>query len=131
MSFLRANLETILIIALGAVLGANLRYFINVWAVQRWGVLFPWGTLIVNAAGSFMIGFFLTLISTRMTVDPRWRIFFATGFLGSFTTFSAFTYESIALVQEGNWAAGAANLLGGGLLGLVATLAGIWLGRLV
>src|SRR5207253_1193603 len=90
-----------LVIALGASLGANLRFAVSTWAAAQFGLLFPWGTLIINVTGSLVIGFFLTAISEQTTMSPLWRLFFATGFLGGYTTFSAFSYECLELLRTG------------------------------
>ena len=124
-------MQTILLISLGAVLGANLRYWFGLWAGQRWGTQYPFATLFINLTGSLILGFFITVISQRFLVDPRWRVFFAVGFLGSYTTFSTYTYESIALLLAGNWSYGLFNLLGSAILGGLAVILGIILGRLV
>ncbi len=125
------NLQTVLLISLGAVLGANLRYWFGLWAGQRWGAQFPIGTMIINLTGSLILGFFMTVITGRFLIDARWRIFFAIGFLGSYTTFSTYPYESISLLMAGNWTGGLLNLLGGAVLGGVSAILGVVLGRLV
>jgi CrcB protein len=127
---LSSNVQTVLWISLGSVLGANLRYWLGGWIAQRWGAQFPYATLLINLTGSLIIGFFITLISGRFLVDPRWRIFFAVGFLGSYTTFSTYTYESVMLLMAGNWAPGLFNLFGSALLGALAVILGMALGRL-
>jgi fluoride exporter len=132
MDFLRSkNVQTVILISLGAVLGANLRYWFGVWAGQRWGTQYPIATFIINLTGSLVIGFFLTLVSERFLVDPRWRVFFAVGFLGSYTTFSTYTYESVRLLMTGNWSVGLFNLFGSAILGGFAAIVGIILGRLI
>jgi len=123
------NVETVLLISIGAVLGANLRYWLGVWVGQRWGTQYPIATLIINLTGSLILGFFITMITERFLIDPRWRVFFAIGFLGSYTTFSSYTYESIALIMSGNWAWGLFNLLGSSILGGTAVVVGILLSR--
>jgi|UniRef100_A0A7C4KJ20 CrcB protein len=125
------SLETFLLISLGAVLGANLRYWVGGWAAERLGAQFPFGTLMINLTGSLILGFFLTLATQRFLIDPRWRVFFTIGFLGSYTTFSTYTYESVALMTTGHWVTGLLNLLGSALLGGLAAGVGVWLGRLV
>ena len=88
--------------------------------------------MIINIAGSLILGFFVTVITERfMMRDPRWRVFFAIGFLGSYTTFSTYTYESITLLMQGNWSLGIFNLLGSAILGGLAAVLGIVLGRWV
>ncbi len=125
------NLETFLIISLGALLGANLRYWLGGAIAQRWGTTFPLGTLVINLTGSLVLGFFTTLITERFLVDPRWRLFFAIGFLGSYTTFSTYTYESLNLLMNGSWLLGLLNLLGSSLLGILCAAVGVILGRMV
>lgn len=123
------DVQTILLISLGAVLGANLRYWFGLWVGQRWGG-FPIATLLINLSGSLILGLFVTLVSERFLIDPRWRVFFAIGFLGSYTTFSTYTYESVALLLAGNWGLGLFNLLGSAVLGGLAAVAGVILGRM-
>jgi CrcB protein len=81
--------------------------------------------------GSLILGFFLMLTTERLLIDPRWRTVFAVGFLGAYTTFSTYTYESVSLIQAGRWELGVLNLLGGALLGALAAGAGMLLGRWV
>lgn len=124
-------MEQFFLISLGAVLGANLRYWVADWAGQRWGSSFPFGTLLINLTGSLLLGIFLTLIGERYITDPRWRSFFALGFLGSYTTFSTYTFESMNLILKGQELTGLVNLFGSALLGGLAVLLGIWIGKLV
>ncbi len=125
------SMQTFLFISLGAVLGANLRYWLGLWIAQHWGAQFPIATLVINLTGSFLLGFFITLVTQRFLVDPGWRLFFAIGFLGSYTTFSTYTYESIMLWTAGNWISGSLNLFGSSFLGGLAALGGIILARLI
>lgn len=118
-----------LLISLGAILGANARYWLGGWAAEKFGASFPYGTLIINLSGSFILGFFLTLISERFIVDPAWRWLIAIGFLGSYTTFSTYTYESLTLLLGGQARLGWLNLLGNAFFGALASLGGILLGR--
>ena len=131
MAFLNGKeFQTFLLISIGAVLGANLRFWFGAWAGQRWGTQYPIATLLINLAGSLILGFFITLLSERFLIDPRWRTFFAIGFLGSFTTFSTYTYESITLFMAGSWLPGMTHLLGSAVLGGLAALLGVVLARL-
>ena len=120
-----------LIVGLGGFLGACARYALGVWAAQRWGPGFPYGTLIINVSGSLALGFLLAATAARFDVDPRWRLLVGVGFLGAYTTFSTFTYESVQLLLAGQLWPGLANLLGSNLLGLAAAVLGIALGRRV
>ena len=83
------------------MLGANLRFLVSTWAVEHWGADFPYGTLIVNVTGAFAVGVVLALLSERLDISPVWRLFFVTGFLGGYTTFSAYAWETLALAEQG------------------------------
>ncbi|MGC8855768.1 MAG: fluoride efflux transporter CrcB [Anaerolineae bacterium] len=122
-------MDKFLIIAAGALLGANARYWLGGWIAQRLGTLFPYGNLVINLSGSFLLGFFITLATERFLLDPRWRLLVAIGFLGSYTTFSSYTYESVEMLLKGEIGLGILNLFGSSILGALAVLAGIWLGR--
>lgn len=124
-------MSNFLIISVGAVLGANARYWIGGWAARQFGTGFPYGNLIINLSGSFILGLFMTLVTGRYIVDARWRILLAIGFLGSYTTFSSYTYESVSLMLAGQWRLGLMNLFGSAGLGAGAVAAGIFMGRLL
>jgi len=111
----------------GAVLGANLRLIVSTWATDQWGLAFPYGTFLVNVSGCFVIGLFLALIGSRVDVDPLWRLFFATGFLGGYTTFSSYAWETLVLADAGAWARAGAYVLGSNAVGLL----GVWLGSTI
>src|SRR5436190_9069280 len=118
----RQQIETFVIIGLGGVIGANLRYWVSTWAVQHLGAAFPWGTLIINFTGSALLGFFLGWASNQTTLDPRVKLLIATGFFGAYTTFSTYANESILLLRSSAWILAAANILGTNLLCLVGAL---------
>ncbi len=124
-------LSHFLIISLGAILGANARYWVSGWASERFGASFPYGNLIINLTGSFLLGLFMTLVTERFIIDPRWRVLIAIGFLSSFTTFSSYTYESLALLLAGQWKLGLLNLFGSSALGGIAVTLGVLLGRVL
>jgi CrcB protein len=110
-------------IAAGAVLGANARYLVSLYVTERFGTALPYGTLLINVSGSLVIGFFLTLVSERLPVNPLWRLFFATGFLGAYTTFSSYTYGAAALLREGAYLTALTYLfssVGGEMIGVLA-----------
>jgi CrcB protein len=115
-------------ISLGAVIGANLRYFAVHW-FARLGTAFPWGTLVVNVTGSFILGFFLGWAIDRTLPDPRWRLLVAVGFCGGYTTYSSFAYEAVALFEQGQWLSSATYLLLTNVLSVAAVLAGVALAR--
>ena len=120
-----------LYISAGAVIGANLRYLVSLWASQRWGVGFPYGTFLVNITGCLLIGLFFGLGATRINISPELRLFFAVGFLGAYTTFSSFSYESINLLRSGDLLLSMVNIVGSNLVGLLAVIAGLWVARLL
>ncbi len=121
----------ILWVGLGGFLGANARYLLGGWIAARMGTLFPYGTFVINITGSFILGFFLAFIQDRLWIHPSARLLFSIGFVGAYTTFSTFTYETIALVQNGQLLLAAINCVGSVVAGLVAVFAGIVLGRAV
>ena len=115
---------TYLAISVGAVLGANLRYLLGGWIADRWGASFPVGTLVINVTGSFAIAIVLTLVTERVAAPPWVRPMVAIGFLGSYTTFSTFSYETLALARDGAWAMAGLNII----LSVAASLVGVYLG---
>lgn len=119
-----------LLVGLGGFLGANARYLVANWIGRRYGMSLPYGTLIINVSGSFVIGLFVVLVTERFIVHPHWRLFFAVGFLGAYTTFSTFSFESLALMKNGFWLLSLLNIVGSVVLGLMATLSGVMLARL-
>lgn len=125
------TLEKILLISVGAILGANARYWIGDWIAQRWGTSFPYGTFIINVTGSLLIGFFISLTTERISIDPRWRYMVVVGFLGAYTTFSTYTLESMNLFERGQWQLGLVDVLGSVIIGLIAVGLGMMLGRLL
>jgi fluoride exporter len=111
-------------VAVGAMLGANLRFVVGNSVADRWGTDFPYGTFAINVSGAFVIGVFLAFVTDRVGINPLWRLFFATGFLGGYTTFSSYTWEALLLAQGGAWLRAAAYVLGSNAVGQL----GVWLG---
>jgi CrcB protein len=122
-------MQTFLLISFGAILGANCRYWVGNLMARWLGGAFPYGTLLINFSGSFLLGLLMALFMEHFVAEPRWRILLVVGFLGSYTTFSSYAYESVALILNGQFWLGTFNLLGSSLLGGVAVLAGMSLGR--
>jgi fluoride exporter len=121
---------TYLWVALGGAVGAASRFAVAQWAGARWGLAFPWGTLAVNLTGSLLIGLVMTLLLVR-GADPTYRLVLVTGFLGGYTTFSAFSFETLSLLEARRWDAAALYVAGSIGLGLLATALGLGLGRLL
>jgi len=122
-------LKDFLTISLAAIVGANLRYVISRLAVREFGPVFPYGTLVINVVGSFIVGLFVIWTTERVLIDPRWRLLVAVGFCGSFTTFSGYAFESMSLFERGQWGLMLANIFSNNLLCLGAALAGMAVAR--
>jgi fluoride exporter len=118
-------------IGLGGFIGANTRYLLQQWAANRWGADFPYGTLLINVSGSFVIGLFLPLATGRLALPPEARLFVAVGFLGGYTTFSSFSYETLGLLEQGQWGPAALYFLGNTGLGMLGVFLGVVLARLI
>ena len=124
-------MNDILVISIGAILGANARWIISRFAARILGPVFPYGTLFINVTGSFMVGFFMIWTTERVLLDPRWRLLIVVGFCGAFTTFSSFAFETMAYFEQGQWLLLFANFASNNLLCLGAALAGMALARAV
>ena len=118
-------------ISLSAIVGANSRYIISRYAARFLGPVFPYGTLIINVAGSFVVGLFLIWTTERVLIDPRWRLLVVIGFCGGFTTFSSYAFETMAYFEQGQWLLMTTNILANNLLSLAAAMAGMALARVL
>ena len=125
------NLLNVIWISVGAVVGANARYFLSRWVARIFSANFPYGTLLINVTGSLLLGFFMAWTTERVLADPRWRLLVAIGFCGSYTTFSSYAFETAAYFEQGHWWFYAGNLIANNVLCLAATLAGIAAARAV
>jgi len=115
------------IIGLGGFLGAVARYAVALWIGQRWGRIFPFGTFVVNVSGSFCISLFMSLFTEKFMVNPQIRLFLVIGFLGAYTTFSTFEYETGNLIKDGEWFIALANVI----LSVIAGFVALKLGELI
>jgi CrcB protein len=118
-------------VGLGGFLGANARYLLGGFISERWGAVFPLGTFVINVTGSFILGFFMAYAQDRPWVEPGARLLFAVGFVGAYTTFSTFEYETMRLIQEREMLLAMVNIFGSLLSGAVAVFAGFILGELI
>jgi CrcB protein len=112
-------------IALGGALGALARYGLSGWVQGGAAGTFPWGTMVVNVLGCFLLGFAFRLLQLS-TLPPALRAAVTVGFLGAFTTFSTFSLEAVGLLQEERWARAAGYVGGSVALGFAALVLGIW-----
>ena len=112
-----------LYLAAGGVIGTLARYGLGQWIPGWAGAGFPWHTFVINVAGSLVLGFAMRAFET-LPVAPEVRGFVAVGLCGAFTTFSTFSYETVALMQEGHWARASLYAAGSVALGLLAVFAG-------
>lgn len=120
-----------ILVGAGGFAGAVSRYVLS-GVVNRWfGIRFPMGTLAVNVLGSFILAFLLSFLMERAFAGPQLRLFWAVGFLGAFTTFSTFAYETDVLVREGSFAVASVNILSNVLAALLAVRIGIYLQRML
>ncbi len=120
----RQQIETFLIIGLGGVIGANVRYWVSGWAADHLGQIFPWGTLIINFTGSALLGVFNGWATNHTPLDPRIRLLIAIGFFGAYTTYSTYANESVALLRGSDWIGAVGNILGTNLLCIGGALLG-------
>ena len=124
------GLSRVVVLSIGGALGVNVRYWLGV-LIARWtGPRFPWSTVAINVSGSFAIGLGAVVLAHRWP-DPLARLFVLTGFLGGYTTFSAFAFESLAMWERGDRGLAAANAIGSLAAGLVAVALGVAAGRAI
>ncbi len=119
------------LIGLGGFAGAIARYVVDGAVADRTSGAFPWGTLAVNLTGSFALGLLFALTAERAILPAEIRGPLLIGFIGAYTTFSTFMLESWRLVEDGVFGLALANLVGSVLLGMIAVVAGLTLGRLL
>lgn len=122
-------MESYVWIAVGSALGGIARYFCSGIAAQMIGEVFPWGTLIVNVVGSFIIGFFnaLTGPDGRIFISSIARQFVMVGFCGGYTTFSSFSLQTLNLMNDGEWFAAGSNVGGS----VICCLFAVWAGHIL
>jgi CrcB protein len=121
-------MQQILFIVIGGSLGALTRYGLSKYISQSIQGIFPWGTLVINLTGSFLIGFFFELFDRAM-IPAEWRNIITIGFLGAYTTFSTYSLETLSLLQTGEIKAGLLNILMSNLLGIGLVFTGMQFSR--
>lgn len=116
-----------LAVAVGGALGAIARYAINNSFLVGWFQPFPFPTFFINVTGSLLIGFVFALFTQKMVVGEYWQIFLTVGFLGAYTTFSTFEFETLMLIREKKLSFAMLYVLLSVIVGFAAVLAGVWL----
>lgn len=124
-------MQLVLAIAAGGALGAVSRHFVSSAVAKMAGIGFPIGTLSVNIMGSLLMGLLVTVFAHKVDLSTDVRSFLTVGFLGSFTTFSTYSMETVLLVQRGDWTGAALYSVGSLIVGVLALMVGLWLGRLL
>ncbi len=114
-------------VMLGGATGSLTRYMVGTAIMTRVGGRFPLGTVFINITGSFLIGFIMTLLTERLNPNPNWRLLLVVGFLGGYTTFSSFEWETLGLVRDGSRWLGLLNVVGSVLMGYIA----VWFGAAI
>src|SRR5436309_12023951 len=125
------RLNRYVMIALGGALGALARYQLAAMIQARVPLGFPWGTFVVNVTGCLVMGVAATLLTDRLVVHPNWRFLIPIGFIGAYTTFSTFEFETFRAVTDGAWLVAATNVAGSCLAGYVSLWAGFVAARVL
>lgn len=118
-----------LVVAIGGALGAMSRYAVGLLIATFWTFDFPLATLLINVSGSLILGFFSTFAAERMAIDPLWRLLIATGFVGAYTTFSTFEFETQRLTESGAFGWALLNLVTSVVAGFAAVQLGVLVAR--
>ncbi|MBE0485849.1 fluoride efflux transporter CrcB [Marinobacter sp.] len=114
-----------LAVSVGAVIGANLRWALGLWLNASYHAI-PWGTLVANLSGGWMVGLLIGYFTQSSALAPEWRLFAITGLCGGLTTFSTFSLEMFAALQEGKWAMAMTGILAHVLGSLLMTALGFY-----
>ena len=122
-------MTNLLLVAAGGAIGASLRHLSGIAALRLFGAGFPWGTLFVNVFGSFLMGLFIAWMVKKTGVSNDVRLFMATGILGGFTTFSAFSLDVANMVERGAMSSAFIYIAASVIISLAAVFIGLWFGR--
>ena len=117
-------MDRYLMVVVGGAAGSLMRYVLGTAIMSRTGGRFPFGTVVINITGSFLIGLLMTLLTERLSPHPNWRLLLVVGFLGGYTTFSSFEWETFGLMRDGARWLGLLNVVGSVVIGYLA----VWLG---
>jgi CrcB protein len=120
-----------LMVAIGGALGSVLRFWVGDYVSNRMGTRFPYGTFIINVTASFLIGLILTLLAERSHWSANWRYFIPIGFIGGYSTFSTFEYETFRSFQDGEVLMAGLNIVLSVIVGFVSVWLGVITGRTI
>jgi fluoride exporter len=123
------NLQLIIAVAFGGALGSVTRYLVGIGSGKLFGINFPWGTLIINITGSFLIGLFVGMFATRWDLPQAARVFLTVGICGGYTTFSTFSLDAFYLMERGEAVAAGAYMVGSVVLSVGALIGAMLLVR--
>jgi fluoride exporter len=118
-------------VGIGGFLGAIARFWLGGYVSTRMGTRFPYGTVLINCTGSFLIGFIVTLLAEKTHWSPNWRYLIPIGFIGAYTTFSTFEYETFRVIQDGELLMAFLNVVLSVIVGFLAVWMGVVAGRLI
>ena len=124
-------MQKYLLIAIGGALGSIARYWVGSSIASRMGIRFPYGTLIVNITACVVIGFSMTYVGSRAELNPAWRFLVLMGFIGAYSTFSTFEWETLSTLRAGALGIAALYAIGSFVLGLAAVWCGAVLGEIM
>ena len=124
-------MEKYFYVALGGALGSMARYWVGASVAGRAGSRFPWGTLVINITACVLLGFTMTWLGKRTTMNPDFRFLVPIGFIGAYSTFSTYEWEAFSTMRAGAFMLGAAYIATSVVLGLAATWSGAWLAELL
>lgn len=119
------------IVGVGGCLGSVLRFWLGTYIGEKMGTQFPYGTFVINVTGSFLIGFILALLTVKTHWSPYWRYLIPVGFIGGYTTFSSFEYETLRTMQDGQVGLGLLYVALSVCVGFVAVWGGVVAGRAI
>jgi len=120
-----------LMVGIGGFSGSIARFWLGAFIGSKMGIRFPYGTFVINITGSFLIGLILTILTERSHLSPNWRYLIPVGFIGGYTTFSTFEFETLQAMQDGQIMIGLLNAGLSVVAGFIAVWLGVMLGRLV